>query len=108
MVSQGLLFDQIITGLSIGGRLFLIAVGLSLIFGVLDVLNFAHGVLYMIGAYAALWALGVVSVPFLGALGIGFWPGVVVGLLVAGLIGALIEGVFIRRVYDREPSTNCS
>jgi branched-subunit amino acid ABC-type transport system permease component len=98
-----LLFDQIITGLSIGGRLFLIAVGLSLIFGVLDVLNFAHGVLYMIGAYAALWALGVVSIPFVGALGIGFWPGVVVALLVAGLVGAIIEAVFIRRVYDREP-----
>jgi branched-subunit amino acid ABC-type transport system permease component len=103
MVSQGLLFDQIITGLSIGGRLFLIAVGLSLIFGVLDVLNFAHGVLYMVGAYAALWALGVVSVPFIGGLGIGFWPGVVVALLVAGLVGAIIEAVFIRQVYDREP-----
>jgi branched-subunit amino acid ABC-type transport system permease component len=57
----------------------------------------------MVGAYAALWALGVVSVPFIGGLGIGFWPGVVVALLVAGLVGAIIEAVFIRQVYDREP-----
>jgi branched-chain amino acid transport system permease protein len=103
MVSLGLVFDQLITGLTIGARLFLIAVGLSLIFGVLDVLNFAHGVLYMIGAYAALWAIGAVSIPFMGVLGIGFWPGLVVAILAAGLVGVLIEAGFIRRVYDREP-----
>jgi branched-subunit amino acid ABC-type transport system permease component len=112
MVSQGLVLAQVsvdlvlaqlITGLAIGAGLFLIAVGLSLIFGVLDVLNFAHGVLFMIGAYAALWSIGAVSVPVLGTLGVGFWPGLAIGALVAGLVGVFIEAGFIRRVYDREP-----
>jgi len=103
MVSTGLIFDQLITGLAIGGRLFLIAVGLSLIFGVLDVLNFAHGVLYMAGAYAALWSIGAVSVPALGTLGAGFWPGLIIAALVAGALGVFIEAGFIRRIYDREP-----
>ncbi|PSQ31258.1 branched-chain amino acid ABC transporter permease [Halobacteriales archaeon SW_6_65_46] len=94
MVSQGLIVDQIITGLSIGGRLFLIAVGLSLIFGVLDVLNFAHGALFMIGAY-----VGVVAVQSLPG---GFWIGLVAAAVGAGLVGVLIEIGAIRRVYDRE------
>lgn len=102
MVNLGLVADQIITGLSIGSQLFLVAVGLSLIFGVLEVLNFTHGVLYMIGAYTGLWALGAVSVPFFGPLNIGFWPGVVLAALVVGLIGIVLESVFIRRIYDRE------
>ncbi|PSQ19598.1 branched-chain amino acid ABC transporter permease [Halobacteriales archaeon QS_9_67_17] len=112
MVSQGLVLAQVsldlflaqlVTGLAIGAGLFLIAVGLSLIFGVLDVLNFAHGVLFMIGAYAALWSVGAVSVPVFGTLGIGFWPGLLIGAVAAGLMGVFIEAVFIRRVYDREP-----
>lgn len=95
MVSVGLVFDQIITGLSIGARLFLIAVGLSLIFGVLDILNFTHGVLYMIGAY-----IGVVAIK---AVSGGFWPGLLAAAIGAGLVGVFIEMGFIRRVYDREP-----
>jgi branched-subunit amino acid ABC-type transport system permease component len=94
MVSTGLLIDQVITGISIGSWLFLIAVGLSLIFGVLEVLNFAHGSLYMIGAYMAIVAINQ-------ALG-GFWIGVVLGALAAGLVGVVIEMGFLRRVYDRE------
>lgn len=94
MVDVGLVGDQIITGLSIGSRLFLIAIGLSLIFGVLDVLNFAHGSLYMIGAYAAIVAVQ-------NAVG-NFWVGVLVAGLVVGLVGAVLEAGFIRRVYDRD------
>jgi branched-subunit amino acid ABC-type transport system permease component len=94
MVDVGLVGDQIITGLSIGSRLFLIAIGLSLIFGVLDVLNFAHGSLYMIGAYAAIVAVQ-------NAVG-NFWVGVLVAGLVVGLVGVVLEAGFIRRVYDRD------
>jgi branched-subunit amino acid ABC-type transport system permease component len=94
MVSVGLVFDQIITGLSIGARLFLIAVGLSLIFGVLDILNFTHGVLYMIGAYIGIVAIKAVSG--------GFWLGLVGATVGAGLVGVAIEAGFIRRVYDRD------
>jgi len=93
MVSTGLVIDQIITGLSIGSRLFLVAIGLSLIFGVLDVLNFAHGVLYSIGAY-----VGIVAVN--SAVG-NFWVGVVGAGIVVALVGVFIEAGFIRRIYDR-------
>lgn len=94
MVTSGLLIDQLITGISIGSTLFLIAVGLSLIFGVLEVLNFAHGALYMIGAY-------MVIVTINNLVG-GFWAGVVLATLVVGLIGIVMEVGFLRRVYDRE------
>ena len=94
MVTTGLLIDQLITGISIGSTLFLIAVGLSLIFGVLEVLNFAHGALYMVGAYVVIVAMNA-------SVG-GFWVGVVLATLAVGLIGVVIEMGFLRRVYDRE------
>lgn len=94
MVSTSLLIDQIITGISIGSTLFLIAVGLSLIFGVLEVLNFAHGALYMVGAYMAIVAVE-------SSFG-GFWVGLVLAALVVGVLGLLIEFGFLRRLYGRE------
>lgn len=94
MVSTSLLIDQVITGISIGSTLFLIAVGLSLIFGVLDVLNFAHGALYMVGAYIAIVAVE-------SSFG-GFWVGLVLAALVVGVLGLLIEFGFLRRLYGRE------
>lgn len=86
--------QEILTGLSLGSRLFLIALGLSLIFGVLGVLNFAHGVLYMVGAY--------VTVSVAVSFGLSFWLAVVIGGLVVGLVGVIMEVWFIRRVYDRD------
>jgi len=82
-----------ITGISIGSRLFLVAVGLSLIFGVLEILNFAHGVLFMLGAY-----VGIVTIE--SAVG-NFWLGVVLAGLAVGVIGVALEMGFIRRIYDR-------
>lgn len=93
MVNVELLADQVITGLSIGSRLFLVAVGLSLIFGVLDVLNFTHGVLYGIGAYMSIIAIQ-------NSIG-GFWVGILAGAVVVGLVGVALETQFISRVYDR-------
>lgn len=92
MVSTELLIQQIINGLSIGSWLFLVAVGLSLIFGVLGVLNFAHGALFMVGAYAAVVALDSVS---------NFWLGLLLGALAVGVVGAIIEMGFIRKLYGR-------
>ena len=93
MVDIGLVGDQIVTGLSIGSRLFLVAVGLSLIFGVLEVLNFAHGALFMIGAY-----VGIVTIES----GVGnFWLGVLLAGLIVGVAGIVLEAGFIRRIYDR-------
>jgi branched-chain amino acid transport system permease protein len=92
MVSTELLIQQIINGLSIGSWLFLVAVGLSLIFGVLGVLNFAHGALFMVGAYAAIVAMDSVS---------NFWLGLLLGVLAVGVVGAIIEMGFIRKLYGR-------
>ena len=94
MASLDLIGDQIITGISIGGRLFLIAVGLSLIFGVLEILNFAHGALYMIGAYAVITIIE-------NAIG-NFWVGVIAAGIAVGIVGVIMEAGFIRRVYDRD------
>ncbi|SNR55732.1 branched-chain amino acid ABC transporter permease [Halorubrum vacuolatum] len=84
---------DIVVGLSLGSRLFLIAVGLSLIFGVLGVLNFAHGALYMLGAY---FALAVTT-----SVVDNFWLAVVIGALAVGVVGALIEVATIRPLYER-------
>ncbi|KAB1192977.1 branched-chain amino acid ABC transporter permease [Haloferax sp. MBLA0076] len=103
MVSVDFVVTQLITGLSIGSQLFLVAVGLSLIFGVMDVLNFAHGVLYMIGAYVVvLFSTGGELLGFTFPQ-LGIWAGLVLAMVVVGLIGAGMEWGFIRRVYDREP-----
>ncbi len=92
MVSTELLIQQIINGISIGSWLFLVAVGLSLIFGVLGVLNFAHGALFMVGAYAALVTLNAVG---------NFWLGLLVATLAVGVVGVIIEFGFIRQLYGR-------
>ncbi len=84
---------DIVIGLSLGSRLFLIAVGLSLIFGVLGVLNFAHGAFYMIGAYVALAVTN--------HLIDNFWLAVVAGALAVGVVGVLIEVGTIRPLYER-------
>ena len=94
MSTHSLLFSQIITGIGIGSRLFLVAVGLSLIFGVLDVLNFAHGVLYMVGAYVAI----VVVENVVGS----FVLGVVAAVVAVAVVGGVLESVFIRRLYGRD------
>ncbi|MFD1511741.1 branched-chain amino acid ABC transporter permease [Halomarina rubra] len=112
-LSPNLLVRQVITGISIGSWLFLVAVGLSLIFGVLDVLNFTHGVLFMIGAYMAVVTtvggggvpgLSLILVPLVDVWPLHpFWLGIVVAGVTVGLLGGIVESGFIRRVYDREP-----
>lgn len=86
-------FADLIVGLSLGSRLFLIAVGLSLIFGVLGVLNFAHGGLYMIGAYLTLLVVSVGSG--------NFWLGVVVAALGVGVLGVALEILTLRPLEGR-------
>ena len=92
--SQLLLFAM--GGLTDAAYLFIVAAGLSLVFGALRVINMAHGSLYMVAAFIA-----VVVANYLGA-GLGFWGGLVVALLITGAIGALIEIVVLRRVYREE------
>jgi branched-chain amino acid transport system permease protein len=92
--AQLLLFA--VGGLSDAAYLFIVAAGLSLVFGALRVINMAHGSLYMIAAFVT-----VVVAQQLGA-GLGFWGGLVAAVLVTGAVGALIEIVVLRRVYREE------
>jgi branched-chain amino acid transport system permease protein len=89
---QGLAF-QAIDGLASASGLFFVAAGLSLIFGVMRIINIAHGSFYMLGCYIAVTLATSVG----GAL--GFWGGVVVSAIAVGLIGAVIEIVLLRRIY---------
>ncbi len=80
---------QLLNGLASAAALFLVASGLSLIFGVTRVVNFAHGALYMLGAYLALDL-----VPW-----VGFWPALPLAALGVALFGAVVERLILRRIY---------
>ncbi len=88
------LFIQLLTGLSSAAVLFLVASGLSLIFGVTRILNFAHGSLYMLGAY-----LAYTMTQWLGGEGLNFWLSLFLAAVSTGVIGAAIEMLILRRVY---------
>ncbi|CAB1061403.1 High-affinity branched-chain amino acid transport system permease protein LivH (TC 3.A.1.4.1) [Olavius sp. associated proteobacterium Delta 1] len=83
-----------LAGLSTGMFIWLVASGLTLIFGVLGVLNFAHGSFYMLGAYSCF--------TFLGLLGENFWLGLIIGPLFVCVVGFVVERYFIRYVYHLE------
>ena len=84
---------QAMNGIQYGLLLFLVASGLTLIFGIMGVINIAHGSFYMIGAYLA-WSL-------MGWVG-SFWIGLIVGVTVALLLGLVLEWLFTRFLYDRD------
>jgi branched-chain amino acid transport system permease protein len=88
-----LALEQILNGLQFGVALFLLAAGLTLIFGIMGVINLAHGSLYMIGAYGAALAATRTG---------SFFLAVVAGLAAAGVAGLLIEFVVIRKLYSRD------
>jgi branched-subunit amino acid ABC-type transport system permease component len=97
MTLQGVII-QIICGLSTGMSMFLVTVGLSLIFGTLRILNLAHGAMYMLGAYLCYWISSVVLVEFNGA----YWWSLLLAPLILAVIGGLIEIFLLRRIYARE------
>jgi len=83
------LFINLLNGLSSGLLLFMLSSGLTLIFSMMGVLNFAHASFYMVGAYVAYSLVGVV----------GFWPALLLAPLLVGLLGAGFERVALRRVH---------
>lgn len=87
------LFAQFLTGLANASSLFLVASGLSLIFGVTRIVNFAHGSFYMLGAF-----IGVTLMQILPGH-VGFWGSILLTGLAVGLIGALVEIVVLRPIY---------
>ncbi|WP_306119291.1 MULTISPECIES: branched-chain amino acid ABC transporter permease [unclassified Roseitalea] len=92
-MSSILLIEQVLNGLQFGVMLFLMAAGLTLVFGVMGLINLAHGSLYMIGAFAAAWVAAQTG-SFLLALA--------ASLAAAAAAGALVEMAVIRRLYDRD------
>ncbi|RJF96013.1 ABC transporter permease [Noviherbaspirillum saxi] len=84
---------QLLNGLAGASSLFLVAAGLSLIFGVTRIVNFAHGSFYMLGTY-----LAYTLVDRLGA-SLGFWPAILLAAVTVGVLGALVEFVLLRRIY---------
>jgi branched-chain amino acid transport system permease protein len=94
--STTLLVAQIVNGIGVGAIYFLIAVGLSLIFGIMDFVNFAHGALYMAGAYA-----GYELVHITGS----FWLALVFAPIIIGLLGLFLEQLLLRQAY-RLPHTD--
>jgi branched-chain amino acid transport system permease protein len=89
---------QCLNAVQYGLLLFLVASGLTLIFGIMGVINLAHGSFYMIGAYMAYALSPIVSATFGG----GFFAVLVVGLVLAVLLGYVLEWAFYSYLYDRE------
>lgn len=83
----------VLIGLSIGMLLFLLAAGLTLVFGLLGVVNFAHGSLYMLGAYVAFQL-----VTWTG----NFWLALVIAPIIVGLVGGILEYFTLRPLYGRD------
>ncbi len=93
-ITASALAAQVFTGLVLGMIFVLLAIGLSLIFGLMTVVNFAHGSLYMLGAYFGVFLFGFTK---------NFWFSLVVAPLMVGTLGLFIERFLIRRLYGRSP-----
>ena len=92
-MTAALAIEQLLNGLQLGVMLFLMAAGLTLIFGVMGLINLAHGSLYMVGAFACAAVAGWTG---------SFWLGLVASFIAAAAAGALVEVLIIRRLYDRD------
>ncbi len=88
-----LLAEQVLNGLQYGMMLFLMAAGLTLVFGVMGLINLAHGSLYMVGAFACAAVAAATG---------SFWLGLAASLAAAAALGAMVEIVVIRRLYSRD------
>jgi branched-chain amino acid transport system permease protein len=92
-MTTALLIEQLLNGLQFGVMLFMMAAGLTLVFGVMGLINLAHGSLYMVGAFVCATVAGTVG---------SFWVGLVAGVLAAAGLGAVVEIGVMRRLYGRD------
>ena len=95
-----IVIGQLATGLSVGSILLLAALGLSLTFGQMGVINMAHGEFIMAGCYTAYVIQQIVS-----SAGVSLWLSLVAGFIVGGLLGVALEVTLIKRLYDRPLDT---
>ena len=87
------LLTQLLTGLAYGMLLFMISVGLSVIFGLMNVVNLAHGAFYVVGVYVAFTLMGS---------GLGFWLALILGTVAVAVLGVLTERFLLSRSYGNE------
>src|ERR1700739_593465 len=105
------LFGQLLLGLINGAFYALLSLGLAVIFGMLNIVNFAHGALYMVGAFCAWFLLNGIDVPNLVTfltngtwetvhigIGLNYWWSLLIAPLVVGLIGVFIERTMLKRI----------
>jgi branched-chain amino acid transport system permease protein len=90
-IPSGALFGQLLLGLINGSFYAILSLGLAVIFGLLNIINFTHGAQYMMGAFAS-WMM-------LNYLGIGYWPSLILSPLIVGAFGILLERLLISRLY---------
>jgi len=95
-ISSQALFGQLLLGLINGAFYALLSLGLAVIFGMLNIVNFAHGALYMMGAFCA-WFL-------LNYAGIGYWGALVIAPVIIGMFGMLLERTMLQRIAGLDPS----
>src|SRR5881628_3566164 len=86
------LFGQLLIGLINGAFYAMLSLGLSVIFGLLNIINFAHGALYMMGAFVAYFLLQWA--------GLGYWWALVVAPIIVGLVGIVLERSMLKRLYQ--------
>jgi len=90
-ISSQALFGQLLIGLSNGSFYALLSLGLAVIFGLLNIINFAHGAQYMLGAFAAFFLLQYV--------GLGYWWAIIVAPIAVGITGIIVERLFLQWLY---------
>ncbi|WP_325894235.1 branched-chain amino acid ABC transporter permease [Grimontia sp. NTOU-MAR1] len=88
-----LIVEQLLNGIQLGVMLFLVSSGLTLVFGVMGLINLAHGSLYMVGAFAAAYVASITD---------SFLAGIAASVVVAGLVGVLVECTVMRKLYARD------
>ena len=89
------LFGQLLIGLINGSFYALLSLGLAVIFGMLNIINFSHGAQYMMGAFAAYLILQY--------SGLGYWPALIVAPIIVGITGVIVERLLLRRIYGLDP-----
>jgi len=94
-IPVAVILGQLMLGLVNGSFYAMLSLGLAVIFGLMGVVNFAHGAFYTLGAFAALLGLQL--------LGINYWVALVAGPLAVGVIGIVVERLLLRRVYRLDP-----
>src|SRR5215468_498014 len=91
-ISSQALFGQLLIGLINGSFYALLSLGLAVIFGMLNIINFAHGAQYMLGAFAAYFLLQYA--------GLGYWWAIVLAPLIVGVTGIIVERLFLQWLYN--------